>query len=93
LATASGFRATFIVEISPTTAYIIASAEGDNLVGVGSAADGNAVTVQAGFVADSANFVANTAIIGDKVDIQAVGTAGWSAVSVAAVGGGVSFPG
>jgi hypothetical protein len=31
LATASGFRATFIVEISPTTAYIIASAEGDNL--------------------------------------------------------------
>ncbi len=92
-ALAAGLWFKFIVEISPTTAYIIASAESDNLVGVGSAADGNAVTVQAGFVADSVNFVANTAIIGDTVTIASVGTAGWSAVATVAVGGGVTFPG
>jgi hypothetical protein len=93
LSTAAGFHARFIVEVSPTTAYIIASAEGDNLVGVAAAADGLAVTVQGGFVADSANFVANLAVIGDTVDITAVGVTGWSAQGTVAVGGGISFPG
>lgn len=92
-ALAAGLFFRFIVEISPTTAYIIASTELDNLVGVGAAADGLAVTVQAGFVADQVNFVANTAIIGDAVEICSVGTAGWSARALVAVGGGVTFSG
>lgn len=93
LTAAPGFWCKFIVEISPTTAYIILSAELDNLVGCGSAADGNAVVVQAGFVADQVNFVANTAVIGDSCTIEAVGSAGWAAQALVAVGGGVTFTG
>ncbi len=92
-ALAAGLVFHFVVEVSPTTAYIITSAEGDNLVGVGAAADGNAVTVVGGFTADSINFVANTSIIGDVATVRSVGTAGWSAAALVAVGGGVSFPG
>ncbi len=92
-ALAAGLYFRFVVEISPTTAYIIASAEADNLVGVGVAQDGNAVTSQAGFVSDSVNFVASQSIIGDYAEIISVGTAGWSAHAIVAVAAGVTFPG
>lgn len=93
-ALAAGLYFHFIIEIAPTTAYIIASAENDNISGVGAAADGNAVVVAAaGFVADQVNLVASNALIGDKVDIASVGTAGWAASAIVGVGAGVTFTG
>ncbi len=93
-ALAGGLHFKFIIEVSPTTAYIIASAEGDNLSIVGAAADGNAIVVNsASFNADQINLVANTAIIGDTVEVTSVGTVGWSATALVAVGGGVTISG
>ncbi len=93
-ALAAGLYFKFIIEVSPTTAYIIASAEGDNISLVGAAADGNAVVINsAGFSADQVNLVANLAIIGDKVDISSVGTAGWAASALVGVGAGVTISG
>lgn len=68
LATA-GFKATFIVKTSPTTAYTLTGATSDKIVGwpsnVGGAdsvGDGNAL-------GDVVNFVANTALAGDMCEL------------------------
>jgi len=93
-ALALGLHFKFVVEVSPTTAYIIASAEGDNVSLVGGAADGAAIVVaSAGFSGDQVNLVANLSIIGDKVEIAAVGTAGWAASALVAAGAGVTISG
>ncbi len=92
-ALAAGMKFTFIVEVDPTTAYIIASAEGDNLSMVGAAADGNAVVIAtAGFSADQVNLVASTAKIGDRVMVESCGL-GWFATAIVTAGGGVTISG
>jgi hypothetical protein len=90
LSTVSGFRVSFIVEIAPTTAYIIsaATADLDTMAGLVFGADGassgaNSVTT---FSADQYNFVANVALIGDKLDMEQVGIAGWSGHALIAIG-------
>ncbi len=93
-ALAAGLQFKFVVGVDPTTAYIIASAEGDNVSLVGGAANGAAIVVNtAGFSADQVNLVANLAIIGDAVTIDSVGTLGWAAQALVAVGGGVTISG
>ena len=93
-ALAAGLRYTFIVEVSPTTAYIIASAEGDNISLNGGASDGAAVVIDsAGFTADQVNLVANLSIIGDRVEVASVGTAGWAASAIVRAGAGVTISG
>jgi hypothetical protein len=90
-ALAAGLRFKFIIEISPTTAYIITSAEGTNISLVGAATDGAAITIaDAGFAATHVNLVANAAIIGDMVDVVSVGTAGWAANATVGVHTGVT---
>ncbi len=94
LSTVANFNATFIVEIAPTTAYIVitATADLDTMAGLVHGADGadsgaNSVTT---FSADQYNFVANVALIGDTLTVRQVGTAGWSAqayIKVGATGG------
>ncbi len=89
-----GLQFTFVVEIAPTSnGYIITSAEADNISAVGTSAASTAVTVQAGFVADSVNFVANVSLIGDQAHVMSVGTAGWAAKTIAAAAAGITFPG
>ncbi len=93
-ALAAGLTFKFIVGVDPTTAYIIASAAGDDIALVGAAADGNAVVINsAGFSADQVNLVASTAVIGDTVTIDSVGTLGWAAQALVKVGGGVTISG
>jgi len=90
-ALAAGLRFKFIIEVSPTTAYIITSAEGTNMALVGAAADGSAIVIgTAGFGATHVNLVANAAIIGDQVIVESVGTAGWSANATVGVHTGVT---
>lgn len=93
LATSPGFNAKFIVEVAPTTAYIIASAENDNIAGSCYTSDGNAGDSETAFTADQMNFVATSAIIGDAADIAAVGTAGWAGRMFVNVTAGGSFTG
>lgn len=93
-ALAAGLSFKFLIEIAPTTAYIIASTEGDNISLTGGAADGAAIVVNsAGFSADQVNLVANKALIGDIVDVYAVGTAGWAAVAIVGDNEGVTISG
>lgn len=93
LATSPGFNASFVVEIAPTTAYIIASAENDNIAGSVYESSGGAGDTETAFSADQINFVANTAVIGDQADIQAVGTAGWAGRAFVSAAGGATFTG
>jgi hypothetical protein len=67
--TTAGFRATFIVKTSPTTAYTLTGATADKIVGwpsniggADSVADGNAA-------GDVLNFVANVALAGDMAEL------------------------
>jgi hypothetical protein len=93
-ALAAGLKFKFVVGIAPTTRYVIASAEGDNISLVGAAADGNAVVVNsAGFTADQVNLVANLALIGDVVIVDSVSTLGWAAQALVGVGAGVTIEG
>jgi hypothetical protein len=69
-----GLRFTFVVKTAPTTAYIIASATADNIIGwpsniggADSVADGNAA-------GDVLNFVANVALAGDMAEFFCDGT-------------------
>lgn len=93
LASANGFYATFIVEVAPTTAYIIASAEGDNIAGSVYESSGGAGDTETAFTADQINLVANTAVIGDQVDIASVNTAGWAGRAFVSAAGGATFTG
>lgn len=93
LATSPGFNARFLVEIAPTTAYIIASAENDNIAGSSYESSGGAGDTETAFTADQINFVANTAVIGDQADIAAVGTAGWAGRAFTSAAGGATFTG
>jgi hypothetical protein len=89
----AGLKFTFIVEIDPTTAYIVASTEGDNISMVGAAADGNAVVINsAGFSADQVNLVASTAKIGDRVMVESC-SLGWFATAIVTAGAGVTISG
>lgn len=95
-ALAAGLSFFFVVEVAPTTAYILLSAEGGtgNISLVGGAANGAAVVINsAGFTGLQVNLVANLAIIGDVVEVLSVGTAGWAAWSLVSVGGGVTISG
>lgn len=95
IASAPGFNARFVVEIAPTTAYIISAnaAELDTIAGQVYPADGNAGDTETAFTADQMNFVANQSVIGDQANIQAVGTAGWAGQMFVAVTAGGSFTG
>lgn len=92
-ALASGLEFKFVVEIAPTTAYIIASAENDNIAGAVYPADGTAGDTETAFTADQINFVASQSVIGDQADIKAVGTAGWAGRAFVAVTAGATFTG
>ncbi len=90
---AAGLYFRFVVEVAPTTAYIIASAENDNLAGSVYESSGGAGDTETAFTADQINFVANVAVIGDQADIASVGTAGWAGRAFVSAAGGATFTG
>lgn len=92
-ALASGLFFKFVVEIAPTTAYIIASAEGDNMAGQVFASNGADADSETDFTADQINFVASASVIGDQADVVSVGTAGWAAKAFTDVSTGITFTG
>lgn len=92
LAGAAGFHAKFIVQVAPTTAYTITSAEGDNIAGSVYSADGAAGDTEAAFTADVITLVAAAAVIGDQVEIDGL-AAGWAATAHVAVSTGATFTG
>ena len=72
----AGFRVKFIVKTAPTTAYIVASAAGDDILGgfdTGEDAAGSVDSEVSGG-ADQVNFVANTSVIGDYAEFVSDGT-------------------
>lgn len=88
----AGFNARFFVEVAPTTAYIINSAEGDNMAGAVYESSGGDGDSENAFTADAMNFTANTSVIGDQCDV--VGSAaGWFGRGFTAVAGGITFEG
>ena len=86
LGTAGGFTTTlplpqaglefdFVVKVAPTTAYIIASAGSANKIyGVVASAEDAAGSVACAAASDTITFVANKAIIGDRVKLISDGT-------------------
>jgi len=73
-----GFRARFFVQIAPTTAYIISTAENDNIAGQIYSSTGGDADSETAFTADILNFVANVSLIGDSADVFSDGV-GWYA--------------
>ena len=70
---------------APTTIWIIASAEGDNISGV--------MTVNGALVAavaeDFINFAANTAVAGDSIELECDGT-GWYVKGLGSAAGSIT---
>ena len=79
----SGLRFRFSVGIAPTTAYIIDSAEGDNISGM--ILNRAGVAGVAAAAEDQINFVASQAKIGDSIELVCDGTiwyvTGWADVA------------
>lgn len=70
----AGFKATFIVKTAPTTAYIIAAATADTIIGYPQSSAGADETANGNAAGDQINFVANTALPSDRVDVTFDGT-------------------
>lgn len=95
-----GVEFTFIVGTAPTTAnsgtgYVItnsAGTSGDNIVGMVLSAGGAPGDVESTLGGDAVNFVADSAVLGDRVHLISDGT-NWYATAYTAVAGGVTITG
>lgn len=67
-----GFKCRFVVGVAPTTAYIIAAATADTMAGSVLSPSGAAEDTEAAFTGDQANFIANTAVVGDELSVEIV---------------------
>ena len=83
----AGLRYTFIVKTAPTTAYIVTTNGGDNLL-YGTYLDiiGELVYFSA---QDTINFVASTSVVGDRLEVESDGT-NWYCVAVSGANGGMT---
>lgn len=73
-ANAETWRFSFIVGTAPTTAYILLAATADTIIGYPVAAAGSDESANGNAAGDQINFVANTALPGDRVDVECNGT-------------------
>lgn len=93
VATSSGFRATFLVKVAPTTAYIVQTDSSEQkLAGLVLAGAGTDEDSETDFTATNINFVANTAVINDSADVWCDG-AGWYARCFCNATGGITITG
>ena len=86
-APAAGLTYKFIVSTQPTTAYIITTNGGANIIE--GMADVNSTLVLAANE-DKINFVASTAIVGDWVEVISDGTS-WFVTGQSGAAGGITF--
>jgi hypothetical protein len=79
LSTVAGFNCKFVVEIAPTTDYVIIcnTTDLDKMAGQVYGSDGADGDSETDFTADQLNFVASASVIGDSAEVLQVGTAGW----------------
>lgn len=86
-----GYEVEFIVSVAPTTAYVIATASGADVMVVGinelevDTADDGVYDDNA----DTLNFVASTAVVGDRVKFKCDGTK-WYGVGQTNADGGIT---
>ncbi len=92
IAGSAGFRAKFFVQIAPTTSYIIASAEGDNMCGQAYSSTGGDAASITSFSSDQMNFILNVSLIGDSGDVYSDGT-NWYARGWSDADAGITFTG
>jgi hypothetical protein len=90
-APALGLRYTFIVKTAPTTAYIINSNSVANIIhGVVTTGEDAAGSVTWAAAADTVNFVANLAVIGDRIEVVSDGT-NWYLTGFCSVQDGITM--
>jgi hypothetical protein len=87
-----GLQFTFLVKIAPTTAYVISSATNDNIIGYPVASSGGDESSNGNTAGDVLNFVANTALPGDKVVLFCDGTS-WHATATCKATGAITITG
>lgn len=100
LATAGGFTVTlppvaeglyykFIATVAPTTAYVISTptADNDKIIGHVLSSSGGAEDTETTAGGDVVNFVANTAVIGDILELFSDGVYWYASARCAAAGG------
>ena len=91
-AAALGLQYTFIVKTAPTTAYIVAAATADTMGGSIVTSATGAADTEADITGDQFNFVASTAVVGDRITLNSDGT-GWYGYGVCSVAGGITITG
>jgi hypothetical protein len=86
-APAAGLKYTFIVATAPTTAYIITTDSGDNIL-EGTFLDivGELEPISA---QDTFNFVASTSLVGDSLEVESDGTS-WFCMAFSKADGGIT---
>ena len=90
-----GLAFNFIVKTAPTTAYIVANhlgSSGDNIIGHVLSSSGGAEDAETTAGGDQVNFVANTAVGGDRLTLESDGTY-WYASARCAAAGGITITG
>lgn len=92
--TAYGFRCKFKVLVAPTTAYTVTGATADKIVGHVLSSSGGAEDHEDTAGGDVVNFIANTSVIGDELDVQIDPSGTYYFVSAkCAAAGGITITG
>lgn len=89
---AKGCVYTFIVKVAPTTAYIIAGGTADKMSGKVVCSAGGNEDEENDITGDQFNFIADTAVIGDKVEIICDGV-GYYGYGITGLAGGITITG
>lgn len=87
-----GFSCEFIVKVAPTTAYTITGATADKMAGSILSSSGAAEDTEGAATGDVLNFVANTALVGDRAFFRCDGVA-YYAFAVCSAAGGITITG
>jgi len=88
----AGCHFTFIVGTDPTTAYTITGGTADKMAGKVVCSAGGNEDEENAITGDVATFVANTALIGDKIEVYCDGV-GYYAYGITGAAGGITITG
>lgn len=88
-APAAGLHFTFIVKTAPTTAYLIKTTSSANII-KGQMVSSQATAGDTGTTDDNINFVASSAVAGDKIEVYSDGTS-WFAYGNATLTASITF--
>lgn len=83
----TGFHCRFVCTLAPTTTWAITAATADTIAGSVFEATGAASDTEAAATGDAINFIANTAVVGDQIDVVFDGTSVFARGFCSAAGG------